>query len=162
MIVLFRPSESNGETVKKKDMIILTKLRQDARQSLVNISRQTNIPVSTVYEKIKQNKAIKKFTSILDFPALGFNIRAKVLVKGDDKLKDFLLSSENVNSVFQLNDRFDFMVDCIFRYMHEMQGFMQELDKLSEKKEVYYVTKELKREEFFNSVEYLNKIQEVD
>ena len=151
--------------VNKKDMIILTNLRQDSRQSLVNISKKTNIPVSTVYERIKQNenKVIKKFTSILDFPALGFNIRTKVLVKGNKNgLRDFLLNNENVNSVFQLNDGYDFAVDCIFRYMHEMKSFMEQLEKMGVKKEVFYVINELKREAFFNSSKYLEKIREVE
>ena len=80
--------------LSKNEMIILANLRMNSRQSTTNISRKTEIPVSTVYDKIKEheNGVIKKFTSILDFPALGFNIRANVLIKGKKKeLKDFFI-----------------------------------------------------------------------
>ena len=137
--------------------MILAHLRENSRQSLSKISKGTKIPVSTIYEKIKQNKngAIKKFTSILDFPALGYHIRAHVLVKDTEGLQDFLMEHKNVNSVFQLNEGYDFAVDCIFRYMSDVKEFMDELEKLDVKKEVYYVTNELKREDFLNSAEQI-------
>ena len=150
--------------LSKNEMMILANLRQNSRQSLANISRNTNIPVSTVYDKIKyhENRVIKKFTLILDFPALGFNIRANVLVKGNKKeLRDFLLNNWNVNSVFQLNDGYDFAVDCIFRYMSELKEFIEQLEKMGVKKEVYFVINELRREDFLNSIQYLNKDKEV-
>ncbi len=139
-----------------KEMKILANLRQDARQSLVSISKKTDIPVSTVYEKIKQQESltIKKYTSLLDFPSLGFNIRAKILVKGD--VKDYLMEHENVNSVFQLNDGFDFAADCIFKHMSEFKSFIEGLDGV--KKEVFFVTDELKREEFL-SLDYLKNLE---
>lgn len=137
--------------------MILAHLRENSRQSLSRISKNTNIPVSTIYEKIKQNKdgVIKKFTSILDFPALGYNIRAHVLVKDQEGLQDFLMEHKNVNSIFQLNEGYDFAVDCIFRYMSEVKEFMDGLDNLGVKKEVYYVTNELKREDFLNSAKQI-------
>lgn len=137
--------------------MILAHLRENSRQSLSRISKNTKIPVSTIYEKIKQNKngAIKKFTSILDFPALGYNIRAHVLVKDQKGLQEFLMQHENVNSVFQLNEGYDFAVDCIFRYMSDVKEFMDGLDKLDVKKEVYYITNELKREDFLNSAKQI-------
>ncbi|OGM02091.1 hypothetical protein A3K72_00060 [Candidatus Woesearchaeota archaeon RBG_13_36_6] len=150
--------------LSKNEMMILASLRKNSRQSLTKVSKETSIPVSTVYDKIKQheNGVIKKFTSILDFPALGFNIRANVLVKGKKKeLRDFLLDSWNVNSVFQLNEGYDFAVDCIFRYMSELKEFMDQLEKMGVKKEVYYVTDELRREDFLNSAKYLNNINKV-
>ncbi|MBS1266724.1 MAG: putative HTH-type transcriptional regulator [Candidatus Woesearchaeota archaeon] len=127
-------------------MKILGNLRNDARQSLVSISKKTDIPVSTIYEKIKkqEDSTIKRYTSLLDFPALGFNIRAMVLVKGD--LEEYLTNHENVNSVFQLSEEFDFIADCIFKHMSDYTEFIQKL----ENKKVFFVTNELKREEFLS------------
>lgn len=129
-----------------KKMKILGNLRNDARQSLVSISKKTDIPVSTIYEKIKkqEDSTIKRYTSLLDFPALGFNIRAMVLVKGD--LEEYLTNHENVNSVFQLSEEFDFIADCIFKHMSDYTEFIQKL----ENKKVFFVTNELKREEFLS------------
>lgn len=135
----------------RNEIMILAQLRQNSRQTLSSISRKTGVPVSTVYERVKQHEGtvIKKFTSILDFPALGFNIRAKVLVKGKKKeLRKFLTTNKNINSVFEVSGNHNFIVDCIFKYMSEMKDFMEKLDELCKKKEVYFVTNEIKREAF--------------
>ena len=133
----------------KKDLRILNHLRQDARQSLVSISRKTKIPVSTVFERIKQQeKMIKKYTAILDFPALGYNIRANFLVKERSGVRSLLLDHPNVNSVFQVNGDYDFLADCVFRLMADLKCFMDELDKINAEREVYYVIDEIKREDF--------------
>jgi len=139
--------------LSENELKIIAHLRHNSRQSLIDIARKTDIPLSTIYDKIKSHEGttIKKFTSIVDFPALGFNIRANLLVKGRQKpLRDFLITNPNVNSLFQLGGSYDYSADCIFRYMKELDSFMERLEELAEKKEVHFVTEELRREDFLN------------
>jgi DNA-binding Lrp family transcriptional regulator len=137
------------------EMKIISHLRQNSRQSLIEIARKTDIPLSTIYDKIKghEGSTIKKFTSIVDFPAIGFSIRAAVFAKGKQKkLNEFLMRSQNINSLFRLGGNYEYYADCIFRYMNEMNDFMERLEELSDKKEVYFVTQELRREDFLNPI----------
>jgi DNA-binding Lrp family transcriptional regulator len=139
--------------LSENELKIIAHLRHNSRQSLIGIARKTTIPMSTIYDKIKshEGRTIKKFTSIVDFPALGYNLRAHVLIKGRKKeLKEFLSANQNVNSLFQLGGIYDYSADCVFRYMKEFDSFLERLDELSDKKEVHFVTDELRREDFLN------------
>jgi len=146
------------------EMKIISHLRQNSRQSLIDIARKTDIPLSTIYDKIKTHgqTTIKKFTSIVDFPALGFNIRATVFAKGKQKrLGEFLMTNPNINSLFRLGGDYDYCADCVFRYMSEMNDFMERLEELSDKKEAHFVTQELRREDFLNPVRIEKTTKEV-
>jgi DNA-binding Lrp family transcriptional regulator len=139
--------------LSENELKIIAHLRHNSRQSLIDIARKTSIPLSTIYDKIKSHEGstIRKFTSIVDFPALGYNLRANVLIRGRKKeLKEFLSASQNVNSLFQLGGTYDYSADCVFRYMKELDSFLERLDELSDKKEVHFVTEELRREDFLN------------
>jgi len=56
------------EKVSKKDLIVISYLRQNARETLTRLSRKTHIPVSTIYDKLKlhEHNLITKYTSLLD------------------------------------------------------------------------------------------------
>ena len=143
--------------IKKRDLEILTHLRANARKPLVKISEETGIPVSTIFDRLKAHNGdlIKKFTAILNFPKLGFNIRKKIIIKSNDKEKllKFLLEHKNVNSVFKVNNGYHFVIDCIFKEMKEWYSFKTELDNYNiEDSKILDVTEEAKREDFLNSL----------
>ncbi|MBI2129581.1 Lrp/AsnC family transcriptional regulator [Candidatus Woesearchaeota archaeon] len=142
-----------------RDLLIIMQLRKNARQSLVDISKETKIPVSTIYDKIRSHEkgAIKKHTALLDFQKLGFNIRIKLLlsVKKREDFQKFILSHENINSAYQIDGEYEFMLDCIFRYMADMQDFMKKIEQYGvEKKQMHYVSNELKCESFLEDSAY--------
>jgi len=133
----------------------MSALRKNARQTLTNISKQTKIPVSTIYDRIKKHEKgiIKKHTSILDFSKIGYNIRLNLLlkIKEKEKFQDFILKNMNINSVFKIEGDFNFAIDCIFKQMDEMQYFMEKLNQLGIiKKQTHFVTEEIIRENFMN------------
>ncbi len=135
-----------------KDLEIISHLRQNSRKSLVDISNDTKVPTSTVFDKLKcfNDGVIKKYTAIVDFPLIGYNIRVFMMLKSSDeeRLKCFLFSHGNVNSVFQINNGYAFFIDCIFRDSKEFFYFRQELDKLIVSKQVFNIIDEIKREDF--------------
>lgn len=66
-----------------KDLKILELLRHDAKMTFQQISRKTQIPVTTVHNRIKRMEAsgvIKGYTVQLDHKKLGKNITAFVLI----------------------------------------------------------------------------------
>ena len=105
----------------KNDRLILSYLRQNGRMQLTKMSRKTNIPVSTLFERLKayDQDLIKKHTAILDFAKLGFRTRARILLKVNKvnrlPLKEFLQKSPHTNELFAINNGFDFMVEFLFR-----------------------------------------------
>ncbi|MBU4209210.1 MAG: winged helix-turn-helix transcriptional regulator [Proteobacteria bacterium] len=40
--------------IKKTDLIIISSLRQNAREKLTEMSRKTRIPVSTIFDRIAE------------------------------------------------------------------------------------------------------------
>lgn len=144
----------------KKDMQIITALRNNARESLTKISRKTGIPVSTIFDKIKDTPLITKNTCLLDFSQLGFNTRAKVTIKVEretrEELRKYLAAYPNVNSLYKINSGYDFLIELVFRNIKEMEDFMENIRdrfKIIEDK-VFYILEDIKREEFMTNKNY--------
>ena len=147
----------------KRELIILSKFRENSRESLTRMSKKISVPVSTIYEKLKgyEKSVIKRHTSLLDFSKLGFNTRATIILKvtkdNKDALKEFLLNNRYVNTFYKINNGYDFMIEAIFRELNEVESFVEELeDKYNvQDKKVYYIIDELKKEAFLSNSEYL-------
>jgi DNA-binding Lrp family transcriptional regulator len=142
--------------ITKKDFIILSHFRQNARCRLTKLSRATGVPVSTLFDKLNgyQDTIVHRTVSLLNFGALGFSTRANILlsVDGKDKpnLKQHLLSHISVNSLYRVNNGYDFMAECIFRDIKELEEFVDQTraQYTINKHEVFYVVDDLKREAF--------------
>ncbi|MGV8169561.1 MAG: Lrp/AsnC family transcriptional regulator [Candidatus Nanoarchaeia archaeon] len=141
---------------REKELLILSYFRNDARISLTKLSKMTRMPVSTIFDKLreyKQSKVIKKHTSLLDFRKLGYEIRTQILISSGkdtrEQLQKFLVQHPKINNVFRINNGFDFLVESIFRNMEELDEFMRALEEFSplQRKE-FFVMEDLKREEF--------------
>jgi len=139
------------------------RLRANARESLTHMSRRTGIPVSTIYERLKQfeNTRIRKHTCLLDFPAIGYDLRIAVLAhcRPDKKqaVQQFVSKNHHVNNVFRINNGFDFLIEAVFENMAQVQQFLDTLDitGVRTRKEMY-VLEELVREGFMTSPEHLD------
>ncbi len=152
--------------ISKKDLLIISNLRRNARESLTNMSKATHIPISTIYDKLKLHEGglIKKHTCLLDYNQLGYSTRANVLIRVDranrEELKEYLVKHNNINSVSKINNNYDFMVEMVFREIREMEDFLEKLDDRFKikSKQVFYVIEDLKREEFLAQPELLEII----
>ena len=146
----------------KKELLILTHLRADSRKSLAMISRETSIPISTIFDKVNKlgKNTISKYSPLLDFQKLGFGIRINFALKANDKkkqeFKDFLLTNKNVNCILRLNNEFDFFVEAVFRDMKGVEEFSESLEKFKiKKKKEFFIIEDLKREDFFTKPEHI-------
>ncbi len=149
--------------MKNNEALIICQLRQNARMSLTKMSRKTSIPVSTIYEKLKSYRGnlVKKYTALIDFNAFGYSTKANLFLKfeKDDKntVRDYLMKNSRVNSLYRINNGYDFLVEGVFRNIKEVEDFLDNLEtkfNLKEK-QVYYVVDELKREDFLSDSETL-------
>lgn len=145
------------------ELLILSCLRQDSRQALKELSKKTRIPISTIYEKIKKNSnnLVKRYTTLVDFNRLGFSTRATIVLRVDQKFKEeiqeHLKKNFNVNSIYRINNGYDFMIEAIFRHLKELEDFLENLEnkyKIKEKK-VFYIIDEIQRESFMTVPEHI-------
>ena len=143
--------------------IILSRLRENGRESLTNMSRKTYIPVTTLHKKLKgfEGEVIKKYVALLDFTRLGFNTRANIVIKVKkelrDQLRDFLIDNKAINSLYRINNGFDFLIEVVFKEIKDVEFFVEQLENnfKIEKKEIYYIIEELRKEEFLGRYEYV-------
>jgi len=146
--------------MKDKDILLIRELRKNARQSLTKISDKTKIPVSTVFDRLKlnENSVIKKHTSIIDFNQLGYNTRATITLRvhkeDREKARDYLLLHRHVNTMYKINNGYDFQIEAVFKNFKELEYFIEELEELIriKTKQVYYIIEDIKNEEFFPQV----------
>jgi len=139
----------------KKDILLMTFFRNNSRENLTKISRMTTIPVSTIFDKLREYEKdlIKKHTTLIDFKKIGFDIKVNTLFKvardSREEFKQFLLKNENINSVFKISNGFDFLVEAIFRDINALQKFNELIEKFRiESKQEMFILEDIKREEF--------------
>lgn len=153
--------------MSKKDLLILSSLRKDARMSLTNMSKSIRIPISTIFDRLRihETNIIKKHTSLIDFEKLGYNTRANVCLKVDkdcrEQARQFLVKHQNVNSVYKINNGYDFLIEAIFNNIKDLEQFLELMEEKYDARErqVYYLIEDIKREEFMadsNTLELIN------
>jgi Lrp/AsnC family leucine-responsive transcriptional regulator len=140
---------------------IISELRKNSRQTLTDISAKIKIPVTTLHMNIKRmesDKIIKKHTTLVDFSKFGYNSASSIIFKierGDrQRFRDFALSNPSVNSAYEVDSGYDFMLEVIHKDQNELKLFLESVDDLFSIKEmkVFYLIKTLRKEEFLTEV----------
>jgi len=142
--------------LKPKEKVLLSHFRHNARESLTTISRRTHVPVSTIFDKLKhyEHSFIKKHTTLIDFSKLGYMTRANVLLKvaveHREHVKLYLLKHEHVNSLFKVNNGYDFLAEMVFQHIKDLEDFLEALESKYKVlgKNVFYIIEDICREEF--------------
>ena len=154
--------------ISKKDLLILSQLRVNARETLTGMSKITHIPISTIFDKLRlyEDDLITRHTTLINFSRLGFNTRAHVMIKVDrdarDATKDYLSKHQNINSVFKINNGFDYIFEAIFVNIKDMEDFMEALDKKFkiERTEVYYILEDIRKEVFLSNPALMDAVMQ--
>jgi Lrp/AsnC family leucine-responsive transcriptional regulator len=148
--------------VKKKDLLMLCFLRRDARIKLTELSRATRIPVSTLFDRLRFLESagiIRKHAALIRFEDFGFSARALVLLSAKkssrERLLEVLSKSREANSLFRVNNGWQFLAEVVCPGIREVEEFLQGLEGKAEVsgKRVFYVVEELKREAFLSNPE---------
>ncbi len=142
--------------LKGKELLLLSHFRRNARESLTMISRRTRVPVSTIFDKLKhyEEGIIRRHTTLIDFSRLGYLTRANVLLKvaveHREHVKQHLLKHEHVNSLFKVNNGYDFLAEMVFRHIKDLEDFLEALEQKYKvlEKNVFYIIEDICREEF--------------
>ncbi|MBD3164542.1 hypothetical protein GF323_05030 [Candidatus Woesearchaeota archaeon] len=154
--------------ITKKDAQILSHLRNNARKKVTHISNDLEIPVTTIYDKIRahEKRFVKKHVTLLDFPSLGMHARANLAIRVDKDIKpqlqSFLMQHPNVNSLSKVNFNSDFLAEVVFPNMIHIEDFVDSLEKKFKINniQVYSIIDDLKKEDFLTKLDHfelLNK-----
>jgi|TARA_B100001971_G_C18008484_1_gene441091 DNA-binding Lrp family transcriptional regulator len=139
---------------REKDLKIYAQLRKDGRKSLTNIAKSTKLPISTVFDKIKYDRAVKKYTALLDFNDFGFSTKVIMMMAIPKELrkeaKKYLCKHQNINSVYKINHQHDFMVEAIFKHIKHLEDFVEALeDKFQAfQMDIHHIIYDIQRETF--------------
>jgi DNA-binding Lrp family transcriptional regulator len=152
-------SEVFSMNMKKKEQLLLSLLRANSRMKMTRMSKFSKIPVSTVHDMINKNynHIVTKYTALVDFAKVGYSTRVQLIlkVKPEERksIKEHLMKKEFINSFYKINNGYDFMTECIFSSMRELEEFLDSLEQqfgIIEKK-VYHIIDEIRKEHFMSS-----------
>jgi DNA-binding Lrp family transcriptional regulator len=149
--------------LKGKERVLLSHFRRNARESLTTISRLTKVPVSTIFDKLRhyERSFIKKHTTLIDFTQLGYmtraNVMLKVAVEHREQVRVFLLKNPSVNSLFKVNNGYDYLAELVFKHIKELEDFLEALEAKYriQQKTIFYVIEDICREEFMAKPEMI-------
>ncbi len=113
----------------KKDLAIIDILKQNARLSIRDISKKTNIRPSTVHQritKLKKDGVIEKFTVKLNNSAVGedFIVFMMIKTKPNVLLDNKVINNKHVKEVFGTTGEYDLLLKLKFKDVQEFNDFI--------------------------------------
>lgn len=135
-------TSSTGLT--KEDLVILKELQKDGRISYAELSRISEIPHSTVHDRIRRlisSGVIKKFTVILDVEEVGVNIVAIIGVETGAKLyknvAEALCKIDEVVEVYGTTAEFDLMIKIRTTTRDELSNILNQIRRIDGVDDIY-------------------------
>jgi len=137
-----------------KAVRLVNELRINSRRSLTEMAKVTDTPLSTVFktvDRLGKQGVIVKNIAMLDFPRIGYPIKAGIFLTATEKekLKNFLAEHPSLNTLLRLSGDYDYYAELIFKDMAAFQDFLDELKQagLAKKISTHFIT-DVKEEEF--------------
>lgn len=137
--------------IKEKEKRIINLLRKNSRTTLSRMSKELNIPVSTIFESIKKiDNYILKHSSIINNNELGFSIKAHMLIKSKnkEKTKAFLESHKSTNNLHTAIGDYDLCIESIFKDMKDFENFKEKVKDYTKDIKYHFIVDEIKKEGF--------------
>jgi len=150
-------AEFESEKLDQADLKILGHLRTNARKTLTRISKETRIPISSLFDRLKRLErinVIRRYTSLLDLKKIGIHVRILLLVKAHKgskrNLEGWLKQKLQVNCLIRTNGQWKLAAECLFQIIENLESFIENFEKDFKGVEfsVHYILEDLKREGF--------------
>jgi len=143
-------------------MELITELRKNSRQKLKEISAKLNIPISTLFDMMKdlENEGFIEHKSLVKFDKIGYPFQLMLAIKTSrenrDSLKNYFSNHSRVNNLFQINSEYDFLVEAIFRNQKEIQDFIDDMESknIILKKTIFNIINTIQRENFLTKIDH--------
>jgi len=120
--------------IDKVDQKILNVLLENSRLSYRQIARKLDISVSTVInrmDKLEREGIIKKYTSMLDFEKLGYEVEVIIEINIPKaymfKIEDTLIKDPNVHGIYSTAGEFDVLLMAKFKDRRQLTTFLKRL-----------------------------------
>ena len=157
------------KTISIKDAEIISHLRNNARKKITQIAKETNIPVTTIYDKLRvhDKKIVNKHTTLINFSEIGMHSRSHIAInvplEKKSQLQEFLISHPNVNSLYKTSFGADFLAEVVFRNSGELENFMEHIEReyKTEKLQSFNIVQDLKKESFLTDKFHLEVINDI-
>ncbi len=151
---------------EQQELFVLSHLRSQGRMQLTELSRKTSVPVSTLFDMLNNRqhyKLITKHTILFDFQKLNYAARATILVSVEKDERNailaYLTKHPNVNNLCRITNKYDFIIECIFKNVEELEYFSEHIENKFhiKEKETHYIITDIKREGFLSDPELVEK-----
>ena len=144
--------------LSEKDSQIIRELRKNSRASLKEIASRLELPSSTVHDRVRrfEGNIIAKHTTLINFQEMGFYSHFFFTVKTSrekrEELRDYLRDNRFTNTVYQVNDKFDFLVEVVFENLKQANDFIEEVRERFPIEAIYIhsIIENIKKEEFLS------------
>jgi DNA-binding Lrp family transcriptional regulator len=142
----------------QKELEIIMFLRRNARETLTKISTETGLPVSTIYDRVRFNKAglVDKNVSLLNFNKIGYDCHLNIILKvgkeDRETIKEFLLNHQSTNTLYLINNGYDYSTESVFKNQKDAEEFIEHINDKFKIKEIrtYHIIDELCKETFLS------------
>jgi len=117
-----------------KDLAILKLMKENARLSVRDIGKKTDIRPSTVHQRItnlRKSGVIERFTVKLNNKLIEENFIVIMLIKmkPDSTLSNKVISSNHVKEIFGITGEYDMMLKLKFKDIEEFNDFIIDFRK---------------------------------
>lgn len=149
--------------LKQKDKLLISHLRNNGRKNVTDIAKETNIPVTTIYDRLRAaEKQFLKHTSLVNFNKLGFQVAFilfSVNKNKKDELHDFLMDSPLVNSLSKVDYGSKYQAEVVLKNTDELDLLGDVLNKEFGVTDIQvnYASEECKRESFLTRMEHFGE-----
>ena len=115
-----------------KDIDILSLLKKNAKNTTQQISRELNIPITTVHNRIKKLESsgiIEKYTVVLNQSKLGRKVSARLALRvtklaDQYKICNDVLNIDCVDKVYQVTGDYDIIASVRVRDIEELHSLI--------------------------------------
>ncbi|MBI5064969.1 Lrp/AsnC family transcriptional regulator [Candidatus Woesearchaeota archaeon] len=120
--------------IDETDKKILNVLLDDSRLSYREIGKKVGVSVATVMHRVnrlEEEKVIKKYTTVLDYEKLGYDVEITIHMKiGKGKLIELenkIAKAKNVFAVYDVTGKSDAIVIARFKNRRSMDNFLKHI-----------------------------------
>jgi DNA-binding Lrp family transcriptional regulator len=145
--------------LSSKDIKLLSQLRQNSREQITKMSKTTGIPVTTIHDNLKKYEGgpVKKFSCILNFKELGYDIKVTLALKAKEgsreELRKFLVCTGRLNNLSVINNGYSYLAEMVFVDMNDYAEFSEKLSEHIREVHEYIMLDEVMKESLLDERE---------
>lgn len=156
--------------MKIKDLLIISYLRQNSRESLVTLSKKTGIPVSTIFEKLKTNfnNFVERSTVLINVKEINLQLHILLFIKvARDQKQEFqqkIRKNIFVNAIYKINNGYDYILEIYLPNMIFLDRFIDDINRNYQilDYKIEFISEIIEREKFLNDPQTIDFLKELE